>query len=109
MAHSLKVVAGSEPVVAKKAPVEASSLAYKELRRDAFWQKIPAYRKVDEATFLDHNWQAKSSITRVAKLVETIQELVPPGFVDDLEAGMKHAPMSVRVRPYVVSLIDWER
>jgi lysine 2,3-aminomutase len=109
MAHSLKIVQASEPILAQKAPAPASSLAHKDLRRDAFWQKIPAYRKVDEATFLDHAWQAKSSITRVAKLVETIQELVPAGFLEDLEAGMKHAPMSVRVSPYIVSLIDWER
>ena len=33
---------------------------------------------------------------------------MPAGFVEDLEAGMKRAPMSVRVSPYLVSLIDWE-
>ena len=109
MPQPLKIVHDSEPIVPKKAPVEASTLAHKDLRRGAWWQKIPAYRAVDEATFLDHAWQAKSSITRVSKLVETIQELVPAGFVEDLEAGMKHAPMSVRVSPYIVALIDWER
>ena len=91
-----------------KPPVDAASLAHKNLRRGAWWQKIPAYKTIDEALFLDHAWQAKSSITRVAKLVETIQELVPHGFVEDLENGMKHAPMSVRVSPYIVALIDWE-
>jgi lysine 2,3-aminomutase len=95
-------------VVAKKPPAAPSALAHKELRRGAWWQHIPAYRTVDEATFLDHAWQAKASITRVSKLVETIQELVPPGFVEDLEQGMNRAPMSVRVSPYIVSLIDWE-
>jgi lysine 2,3-aminomutase len=92
-----------------KPAVDASSLAHKNLRRGMWWQKIPAYKSIDEALFLDHAWQAKSSITRVAKLVETIQELVPHGFVEDLENGMKHAPMSVRVSPYIVALIDWER
>ena len=96
------------PIVAKKAPAPALALAHKDLRRGAFWQKIPAYRNVDEAQFLDHTWQAKSSITKVSKLVETIQDLVPAGFIEDLEAGMKRAPMSVRVSPYLVSLIDWE-
>src|SRR5271166_2380147 len=93
---------------AKKPPAGPEALAHKQLKRGTWWQKIPAYKAVDEATFLDHAWQAKNSITKVAKLVETIQELVPPGFVEDLEAGMKRAPMSVRVRPYLVSLIDWE-
>jgi lysine 2,3-aminomutase len=78
------------------------------LRRGPWWQQIPAYKTVSEATFLDHAWQAKNSITKVAKLVETIQDMVPQGFVLDLEGGMKQAPMSVRVSPYIVSLIDWE-
>jgi lysine 2,3-aminomutase len=94
---------GSSP----RLPAAASAVAHRELKRGAFWQKIPAYAQVDEATFLDHSWQAKSSITKVSKLVETIQELVPNGFVKDLENGMKRAPMSVRVSPYLVSLIDW--
>jgi lysine 2,3-aminomutase len=70
MPHSLKIVVDTEPVVPpstfKRAPVEASTLAHKDLRRGEWWRKIPAYRAVDEATFLDHAWQAKSSITRVA-------------------------------------------
>ena len=108
MPLSLKIVHDSDPIVPKKPPAPASTLAHKDLLRGAWWQKIPAYKSVDEPTFLDHAWQAKSSITRVAKLVEAIQELVPSGFVEDLENGMKRAPMSVRVSPYLVSLIDWE-
>jgi lysine 2,3-aminomutase len=109
MAIDLKLVHDSAPIAAKKPPVDPSALAHRALLGGPFWQKIPAYKNVDERTFLDHAWQAKSSITRVAKLVETIEGMVPPGFVEDLEAGMKHAPMSVRVSPYIVSLIDWER
>jgi lysine 2,3-aminomutase len=105
----LPMIVDPLPIAAKKPPVDLSSLAHKELRRGSFWQRIPAYRSVDERTFLDHAWQAKHSITKVSKLVETIQELVPAGFVDDLEDGMRRAPMSVRVSPYIVSLIDWER
>jgi lysine 2,3-aminomutase len=98
-----------DPPAAKRPPAPASALAHRELRQGAWWQRVPAYRDVDEATFLDHAWQSKSSITKVAKLVEAIADLVPAGFVEDLENGMKHAPMSVRVSPYIVSLIDWER
>src|SRR5579872_7242614 len=78
---------------AKKPPSEPEALAHRELRRGLWWHTVPAYRAVDESTFLDHAWQAKNSITKVSKLVETIQELVPAGFVEDLEAGMKRAPM----------------
>jgi lysine 2,3-aminomutase len=105
----LPVVVDLHPTPARKSPVDPALLAHKELRRGLWWQKIPAYRTVDEPTFLDHGWQAKNSITRVSKLVEAIQELVPAGFVEDLENGMKRAPMSVRVSPYIVALIDWER
>jgi lysine 2,3-aminomutase len=104
----LPIFVEAQPVASKKSPVELSSLAHKELWRGPWWQRIPAYRTVDEATFLDHAWQAKHSIAKVSKLVETIQDLVPAGFVEDLENGMKRAPMSVRVSPYIVSLIDWE-
>jgi lysine 2,3-aminomutase len=105
----LPVVVDFHPKVAGKPPVDPASLAHKELRSGAWWQKIAAYRTVDEPTFLDHAWQAKNSITKVSKLVEAIQEMVPAGFVEDLENGMKRAPMSVRVSPYIVALIDWER
>src|SRR5215472_12439666 len=108
MPLSLKIVPDSDPIVPKKPPVAASTLAHKDLRRGVWWQKVPAYKSIDEQTFLDHTWQAKNTITRVAKLVEAIKDLVPTGFIDDLENGMKRAPMSVRVSPYIVSLIDWE-
>ncbi|MGD0674610.1 MAG: KamA family radical SAM protein [Polyangiaceae bacterium] len=104
----LSLVEQPQPLVEKKPAVGAGALAHRDLRRGPWWQRIPAYRDVDEATFLDHTWQAKNSITRVSKLVETIQDMVPIGFINDLEGGMKRAPMSVRVSPYIVSLVDWE-
>src|SRR5579864_4795516 len=106
--HPLPMIAAVPPAAAVRPGVSAS-LEHRELRRGTWWQRIPAYRAVSEGTFLDHAWQAKNSITKVSKLVETIQEMVPAGFVEDLENGMKRAPMSVRVSPYIVSLIDWER
>jgi lysine 2,3-aminomutase len=105
---SLPVLTTLGPPVGKKPPVSVALLSHRDLRGGAWWQRIPAYADIDEATFLDHAWQAKCSITRVAKLVETIRDLVPVGFIDDLEKGMARAPMSVRVSPYIVSLIDWE-
>jgi len=107
-ASPLKVIQNAaEPIVAKKPPVDPATLAHRNLVRGPFWQKIPAYREVSEAQFLDHNWQAKSSITKIDKLISTIQELCTPEFIKDIEMGMKKAPMSVRVSPYLVALIDW--
>ncbi len=98
---------GQDPIVPKKTPVDPSMLAYKNLLRGPFWQKIPAYASVTEEQFLDHNWQAKNSITSPAKLLAAVQELVPAAFIQDAELGFKHSPMSVRVSPYLLSLIDW--
>ncbi len=91
-----------------KPPVDEQTLTHKQLLRGPFWQKIPAYAKVDEETFLDHKWQAKNSITNVKKLLEALQDLVTPDFLADAEQGFRHAPMSVRVSPYLLSLIDWK-
>jgi lysine 2,3-aminomutase len=93
--------------LAKKAPVEAHTLEYRNLVEGDFWRKIPAYANVDEGQFLDHNWQAKQSITRVDKLLAAVQGLVSPEFIKDAENGFKSAPMSVRVSPYMLALIDW--
>ena len=108
---SLKVLPirpDAEPIVAKKPAVDPATLEHRNLVSGPFWQKIPAYRDVTEAQFLDHTWQAKNSITKIDKLLATVQGIVPSGFIDDIELGMKRAPMSVRVSPYMVSLINWE-
>ncbi len=96
-----------DPIVAKKPAVDPSTLEHKQLLDGPFWQRIPAYREIDEKTFLDHNWQAKNTITNVAKLLKALEDLVTPAFVADAEEGFRHAPMSVRVSPYLLSLIDW--
>jgi lysine 2,3-aminomutase len=90
-----------------KPQVDPTSLAHTRLLDGPFWQRIPAYREVDEATFLDHSWQAKNSITSPARLLSAVQDLVPQSFIDDVGEGFGRAPMSLRVSPYLLSLIDW--
>lgn len=99
--------AASAPILHKKPPVDPASLAHRDLLGGAFWQRIPAYREIDEATFLDHSWQAKNSITNPAKLLAAVQDLVPGAFYDDVADGFRRSPMSIRVSPYLLSLIDW--
>ncbi len=89
-------------------PSEQADLRHRDLLRGAFWQRIPAYANVDERTFLDHTWQATQTVTRPTKLLELLRDLVPTSFLEDAEQGFARAPMSVRVSPYVLSLIDWE-
>jgi lysine 2,3-aminomutase len=95
------------PPPAQKPPAGPEALAHRDLLEGPFWRHIPAYAGVSEAEFLDHNWQAKHSITNIPKLLAAIKGLVPEEFIADAEAGFKHAPMSVRVSPYLLSLIDW--
>src|SRR5690349_12336288 len=109
---SLKTIghrpAADEPVNHLKPHVDPSTLQHRQLLDGPFWQRIPAYRSVDEATFLDHSWQAKNTITTPQRLLQAVQDLVPQSFYDDVEKGFLLAPMSLRVSPYLLSLIDWQ-
>ncbi len=96
-----------DPGLRVKPPSAINALAHRDLRQGAFWQVIPAWRDIDEATFLDHKWQGRNSITRFDALLATVAPIVPPEFLRDAEAGFAQAPMSVRVSPYLLSLIDW--
>jgi hypothetical protein len=64
----------ADDIVHLKPAVDPGTLAHKQLLDGPFWQRIPAYRSVDEATFLDHQWQAKNSITNPAKLLAAVQD-----------------------------------
>src|SRR5262245_18410213 len=84
-----------EPIKHLKPPIDPSTLFHRQLLDGAFWQKIPAYRQVDELTFLDHTWQARNSITNPHKLLQAVQDLVPQSFSDDVAKGFLLAPMSI--------------
>ena len=97
-----------EKIVHIKPSVDPDSLVHKKLLEGPFWQRIPAYRDISEDLFLDHLWQARNSITKPAKLLAALQAMVPQSFYDDVVEGFRHSPMSVRVSPYLLSLINWE-
>ena len=102
------VASGSTPIVHLKPLVDPVTLTHRQLKEGPFWQGIPAWKDVDEATFLSHLWQEKNAITTPDKLVATVRELVSSDFVKDVEAGFHKAPMAVRISPYLLSLIDWQ-
>jgi lysine 2,3-aminomutase len=95
--------------LALRPPADPATLAHRQLRDGLFWQRLRAYAEVPESAFLDHRWQAKNSITNVSRLLAALQGLVDADFVRDAEEGFLHAPMPVRVSPYLLSLIDWSR
>ena len=104
-----QLAATGSPPPALKPPVPEDALLYRQLVEGPFWQRIPAYAQVSEADFLDHGWQARHSITNAAKLLTALKGLVTEDFLRDAEAGFRQAPMSVRVSPYLLSLVDWTR
>jgi lysine 2,3-aminomutase len=78
------------------------------LEGDEIWRRLPGYREVDEATFLDHRFQAKASVTRVDQLHSVLRETVSDAFYQSVEEALTRATMSIRLSPYVIALIDWE-
>ena len=90
-----------------KPPAGPEALEHRNVRQGEFWREIPAYRDIDEATFLDHIWQGQRSIKSPEELLETVKDLVEPAFFDDAREGFQRAPMAVRVSPYMVASIDW--
>ena len=91
-----------------KDPVDPAALGHRDLLRGEFWRDVPAYGDVSESEFLDHLWQAKNSITTPKKLLAALSGLVSPAFIEDVRAGFERSPMSVRVSPYLLSLINWD-
>lgn len=94
-------------IVPLKPPVDPATLLHTSMPEAPDWRRIPAYADVTEEQFLDHRWQAKKSITRTDKLLETLRGLVSEEFIKDATEGFARSPMSVRVSPYLLSLIDW--
>jgi lysine 2,3-aminomutase len=105
--NKLATVPDTPAPAALKPPVEPAALAHRDLLTGEFWRRIPAYAQVSEAEFLDHKRQAKNSITNIPKLLATLKGLVSDAFIADAQRGFERAPMSVRVSPYLMSLIDW--
>jgi lysine 2,3-aminomutase len=97
-------LATSPPV---KPPAGPASLEHRTLRDGTFWQAIPRYAEIVEPTFLDHVWQGRHSVKTPAELFETIEGIVDPSFIADAREGFAHAPMAVRVSPYLIASIDW--
>ena len=90
-----------------EAVVPARTLEHRDLRRDDFWSAIPAYAATTADEFHTHTFQARQSVTNVRQLRETLQHLAPDSFYEDVAEGIRHAPMALRISPYLLSLIDW--
>ncbi len=86
----------------------ALSLDHRQFRNDEFWQIIPAWKDVTHEQFGDHLWQAKNSVKRLSEVKDVLGDRVSDELMNDIDAGLKIAPMNIRITPYVFSLIDWD-
>ena len=93
---------------ALKPPVDPLLLRHKELRDDEFWRCIPAYQKLSAEEFHDHRFQSRNSVTSLPKLREVVGDGLSEAFCQDLAEGLRRSTMSMRISPYILSLIDWD-
>ena len=91
-----------------KPPVSQQALTHKELRQDEFWRSLPAYAEVDSKSFHDHRFQSRNSVTTMPKLKEVVGGLVSETFYQDVLQGVRRSSMSLRLSPYILSLINWQ-
>ena len=82
-------------------------LQHRQLQGGEWWRRLSAFDDIDESTFLDHRWQTRNTVKSVSDLQQRVGDLVSPGFLHDVAAGIQRAPMSIRITPYLLSLIDW--
>jgi lysine 2,3-aminomutase len=108
MARSELLVARDESAEERERSGELRLADHRALRGGRWWQDIPAWRDLDEDTFYDHRWQLRNSPTTTKALAELLGERLDPAFLADVRDGFARAPMSMRITPYVLSLIDWD-
>ncbi len=73
------------------------------------WRRFKIWRNVSREEFEDSAWQDKNAITRIAQLGLVVKDFVTPGLLSDIEAGVMRSGMSVRINPYVICLINWQK
>ena len=78
------------------------------LRDDEFWRDIPAYAQLSRDEFNDYRFQSRNCVTSLSKLQRVIGDKMDSAFYRDVEEGIERSTMSLRISPYLISLIDWE-
>ncbi len=78
------------------------------LKGGDYWKVIPGFEKIEAVEFESHQFQQRATVTSVEQLRRTLGGLVGERFHEDLSAGIRNAPMALRISPHLLSLIDWE-
>jgi lysine 2,3-aminomutase len=73
------------------------------------WTRFKPWADTPRSLFEDNAWQDRNAITRLPQLQAALAGIISPDALGDIEAGLAKAGMSIRLNPYIVSLIDWSR
>lgn len=65
------------------------------------------YSNASDEEFGNHFWQDKNAVVRFQQLEALLKDVISPDALEDMRAGITKAGMSIRLNPYVLSLIDW--
>ena len=87
---------------------DKTMLNHRDLRDDDFWREIPAYAQLNSDEFNDHRFQSRNCVTSLRKLQQVLGDRMDSAFYGDVEKGVMRSTMSLRISPYLISLIDWE-
>jgi lysine 2,3-aminomutase len=72
------------------------------------WRQFPAWQDVSSLEFHDWLWQARNTVTKPSQLAQLLGDRVDQSFIDDVLHALGRVPMSIRISPYVLSLINWD-
>lgn len=73
-----------------------------------FWKQIPAFAQVTQTQFLDYRWQLQHSVCHPEDLTTLLSGWVEPEFLNQVNQGVAQSTMSLRLTPYLLSLINWQ-
>jgi lysine 2,3-aminomutase len=71
------------------------------------WQRFKIWNDLSPEVFESSFWQDKNALIHPHQLKTTLEGLVAPELLTEIEAGLAKVGMALRVNPYIVSLIDW--
>ncbi len=92
---------------ALRPPVPPASLAHRELLGGEFWRRIPAYADVTRRSSSTTTGRRRTRSRTSASSSPRCRAWCPRRSSRTRAEGFERAPMTVRVSPYLLSLIDW--
>ncbi|WPH03279.1 Hypothetical protein R9X50_00615600 [Acrodontium crateriforme] len=112
----------SSPPASNPSSIPGSSL------KEQYWRNVKVWEHVTESEFTSYKWQVSNTIDRRDKLSKFLSDVLPSkipprrqrqqsrsvettisrdAFLIDVLDGMKIAPMSVRLTPHILSVVNW--